>query len=255
MVATSWSRVTPSGRDGCQPSRIICRTSSRSGARAEGPNAHSGVGPKDRAHPRPDSRGGGEHVDPDGSGRKDRQAGPPPTEGVVPCHVIVVPGPQMVLSPCIEEPCPVVRRLSGQDVSRIRRTLHRQGDAPATLRVGDRERVADDEQACTHLVNILSAKDWQTDKAWIGSKALELARSNTYDAIVFDYQKPGLDGAEVCRLIREAQPEARHVFVTGTPDIETVYHAMVAGADRVLAKPIDPTELIHVLEEQLVGSA
>ena len=74
------------------------------------------------------------------------------------------------------------------------------------------------------------------------------------DAIVFDYRTPGLDGTDVCRRIRESQPDARHVFMTGTTKIDTVYRAMEAGADRVLAKPVDPTELVHVLEEQLAGS-
>jgi DNA-binding NarL/FixJ family response regulator len=60
-------------------------------------------------------------------------------------------------------------------------------------------------------------------------------------------------GANVCRRIRESQPRARNVFMTGTPNIATVYQAVEAGADRVLAKPIDPTELVHVLEEQLTG--
>ena len=60
-------------------------------------------------------------------------------------------------------------------------------------------------------------------------------------------------GANVCRHIRESQPRARNVFMTGTPNIDTVYQAVEAGADRVLAKPIDPTELVYVLEEQLTG--
>jgi two-component system, OmpR family, alkaline phosphatase synthesis response regulator PhoP len=114
--------------------------------------------------------------------------------------------------------------------------------------------VGDDEATCTYLAKILSAsakEDWRTDIAWIGSTALELARNGAYDAVVFDYRKPGLDGAEVCRLIRQALPSARRVFVTGTPGIDTVYRAMEAGADRVLAKPVEPAELVHVLEEQL----
>jgi DNA-binding response OmpR family regulator len=113
--------------------------------------------------------------------------------------------------------------------------------------------VGDDEEACTYLSKLLSAKDWQTDSAWVGSKALELALNNTYDAVVFDYRKPGLDGAEVCRRIRESQPGARNVYMTGTPNIETVYRAVEAGADRVLGKPVDPTELVHVIEEELTG--
>ena len=108
--------------------------------------------------------------------------------------------------------------------------------------------VGDDKEACTYLAKMLSAKDWQTDIAWIGSKALELARKNAYDAIVFDYRKPGLDGADVCRRIRGSQPDARIVCMTGTQNIETVYQAVEAGTDPVLAKPVDPVELVRVLE-------
>jgi CheY-like chemotaxis protein len=115
--------------------------------------------------------------------------------------------------------------------------------------------VGDYEETCTYLAKILSVKDWHTDEAWIGSKALELARNSAYDAIVFDYRKPGMDGAEVCRLIREVQTDARHVFMTGTTNVETVYQAVQAGADRVLAKPVDPTELVRILEEEQAKSA
>jgi DNA-binding response OmpR family regulator len=115
--------------------------------------------------------------------------------------------------------------------------------------------VADDEETCTFLSQILATKEWHADIAWIGSKALEFARTNTYAAVVFDYRRPGLDGADVCRRIRESQPDARHVFMTGTPGIETVYKAIEAGADRVLGKPVDPAELVRVLEEQLTVSA
>lgn len=113
--------------------------------------------------------------------------------------------------------------------------------------------VGDDEEACTYLVRILSAKDWRTDTAWGCAKALELARCNNYHAIVCDHRKPGLDSAEVCRRIQEAQPRAHIIFMTGTPNIDSVYRAIEAGAERVLAKPVEPAELVHILEEQLAA--
>ncbi len=42
--------------------------------------------------------------------------------------------------------------------------------------------------------------------------------------------------------------------MTGTTNIETVYLAVEAGADRVLAKPVDPIELVRVLEEPKEGT-
>ena len=39
--------------------------------------------------------------------------------------------------------------------------------------------VSDNEESCTYLAKNPSAKDWQTDEAWVGSKAVELARRKT----------------------------------------------------------------------------
>ena len=51
--------------------------------------------------------------------------------------------------------------------------------------------------------------------------------------------------------IQELQPGVREVFLTGYPSIDTVYPAIEAGADHVLAKPVNPAELLQVLEEEL----
>jgi CheY-like chemotaxis protein len=111
--------------------------------------------------------------------------------------------------------------------------------------------VDDDENTRAYLAKILSAKHWHVDTAADGPEALEFVQNQSYDAVVLDYRMPGMDGAEVCRRIREIQPEAREIFLTGYPLINTVFPAIDAGAERVLAKPVNPEELVHVVEEQL----
>ncbi len=74
--------------------------------------------------------------------------------------------------------------------------------------------VDDDKIACIFVMKILSVKkDWQVDVAWKGTMALELVKKKAYDAVVLDYRMPGMDGAELCRRIREMQPGVR-----GVPD-------------------------------------
>ena len=86
-------------------------------------------------------------------------------------------------------------------------------------------------------------KDWRTDQAWIGSKALELARHNAYDAIVFDYRKPGMDGAEVCRRIR-AKSAVPVLFLTARDgEIDRIL-GLELGADDYVTKPFSPRELV-----------
>jgi CheY-like chemotaxis protein len=115
--------------------------------------------------------------------------------------------------------------------------------------------VDDDPRICTYVAKFLSGQGWAADTACDGASALELVQRKTYDAVVLDYRMPGMDGAELCRRVREIQPEVRIIFVTGFPTIDTVFPAVDAGAQRVLAKPVDPDALIRVLEQQLSEAA
>jgi DNA-binding response OmpR family regulator len=111
--------------------------------------------------------------------------------------------------------------------------------------------VDDDKNIRNYVATILSSRGWRVDTACDGPSALRLARRTTYDAVVLDYRMPGMDGAELCRRIREAQPGVRGVLLTGFPTINTVFPTIEAGAQRVLAKPVRPDELIRTLEEEL----
>jgi DNA-binding response OmpR family regulator len=115
--------------------------------------------------------------------------------------------------------------------------------------------VDDDPLTCKYLAMIFSAKDWSVDTASNSSTALEFTRQKHYDAVVLDRMSADMDGAELCRRIKDAQPDIRSVFLTPDPNIGTVFPAMEAGAERVLAKPVDPHELVRALEEQLATAA
>ncbi len=116
--------------------------------------------------------------------------------------------------------------------------------------------VVDDERRTReYLAAILSARGWRVDTACDGPTALEFVHRTKYDVVVLDYRMPDMDGAETCRRIRQVQPEVRGVFVTGFPTIDTVYPAIASGADRVLAKPVNPAELVRTLEEELAKQA
>jgi two-component system response regulator HydG len=115
--------------------------------------------------------------------------------------------------------------------------------------------VDDDSLTCDYLAQILTAKNWSVDTASNSSAALELAGQKHYDVVVLDYKLPDMDGAELCRRIKDTQPDTRNVFLTDNPNIGTVFPAMEAGAERVLSKPVNPHELLHAIEEQLATAA
>ena len=111
--------------------------------------------------------------------------------------------------------------------------------------------VDDDEAARACVTEILASRNWRVDTAEDGPSALALVEQQSYDVVVLDYRMPGMNGAELCRRIRELQPDVRGVFLTGFPTIDAVYPAIKAGADHVLAKPVDQAELLSVVEQEL----
>jgi DNA-binding NarL/FixJ family response regulator len=65
------------------------------------------------------------------------------------------------------------------------------------------------------------------------------------EVVITDWAMPGVDGTELAHRIRSGA-EGSYTFVmilTGKADAGAARHAMRAGADDVLAKPLDPAEL------------
>lgn len=114
--------------------------------------------------------------------------------------------------------------------------------------------VVDDEpNTRAYIGTILMQEDWRVDTASDGFAALELVERTRYDAIVLDYRMPGMNGADLCRQIEVRRPGIPKVLVTGYPTIDTVYPAVESGVNHVLAKPLNPRELIDVLHRELAA--
>ena len=79
-----------------------------------------------------------------------------------------------------------------------------------------------------------------------GLEGIAKARSREPDTILLDIQMPGMDGFEVCRLLKE-DPLTRHVpivFLTArNADSASRVRGLEIGGDAFLSKPVDPGEL------------
>lgn len=78
-----------------------------------------------------------------------------------------------------------------------------------------------------------------------GEKAIALARKGKIDLILLDIMLPGMDGFDVCRILKESE-ETHHiqvVIVTLLTDLESRIKGVKMGADDYLIKPIDKREL------------
>jgi DNA-binding response OmpR family regulator len=113
--------------------------------------------------------------------------------------------------------------------------------------------VDDDKSTCRFISKALARHGFEVDTATDEAAALQLVSQHEYALALLDYHMPDIDGAKLFRQMRVAQPKMIAVFLTGDPTLGTVYPAIDAGAERVLAKPIGVEELLKVVEDQLAA--
>ncbi|MBN2295699.1 MAG: response regulator, partial [Pirellulales bacterium] len=73
------------------------------------------------------------------------------------------------------------------------------------------------------------------------------------DVVILDLRMPGMDGYEVCRMIK-AQDSTRHaevIAITAFPSPESEQRIIDCGARVCLAKPLDLDLLVKEIEKSL----
>jgi FixJ family two-component response regulator len=66
--------------------------------------------------------------------------------------------------------------------------------------------------------------------------------------ILLDVRIPGLSGPELQERLSELGSTLPIIFVTGYPDVRTTVHAIKAGAEDFLTKPVSSDDLLHAVE-------
>ena len=91
----------------------------------------------------------------------------------------------------------------------------------------------------------------ETRTAYDGLEAVEAAEAFRPDVVLLDIGLPKLNGYEACRRIRE-QPWGKGVTivaVTGWGQEEDRRRSQEAGFDHHLVKPVDPADIMGLLEK------
>jgi signal transduction histidine kinase/CheY-like chemotaxis protein len=124
----------------------------------------------------------------------------------------------------------------------------------SSLPVSGHVLVAEDAKANQMLVRILLQKmGLQVTIVEDGQQAVDRVRSETFDLILMDMQMPVMNGYEAAREIK--------TMGISTPIIAITAHAMKgdeekcfdAGCDGYLAKPIEKSKLVEVLQKYITG--
>jgi len=108
---------------------------------------------------------------------------------------------------------------------------------------GKRVLVVDDDRKTVEFVKLYLKRDgYRVLTAYDGVEALRLARENRPDLIVLDLMLPGLDGIEVCRVLRE-ESDVPVIMLTARTADEDKLTGLGVGADDYVTKPFSPREL------------
>ena len=86
-------------------------------------------------------------------------------------------------------------------------------------------------------------------------EALKMIPAGNYDAIISDYQMPGMDGIEFLQVIRETIGDIPFILFTGRGREEVVIQAINNGADFYLQKGGDPVPQFVELEHKIHQAA
>ncbi len=118
--------------------------------------------------------------------------------------------------------------------------------------------VDDDPDLVESVSTILQNKNHKVVQAYGGIEGLEKARTEKPDAIVLDVMMPDKDGYEVCKELK-ADPNCQDIpvllltaVVSQIPNTTyTTRMGMETEADDYVDKPVEPSELVRLVERLL----
>jgi DNA-binding response OmpR family regulator len=121
---------------------------------------------------------------------------------------------------------------------------------------GKRVLVVDDDSKTVELVKLYLNRDgYKVLTAYDGVEALRLAREGHPELIVLDLMLPGMDGLEVCRILRK-ESDVPIIMLTAKTTDQDKLTGLNSGADDYVTKPFSPRELaarVRTLLRRLPG--
>ena len=127
--------------------------------------------------------------------------------------------------------------------------------------------IVDDDAVSLHLLaDRLKAAGHEVALASDGNEAFDLCRKLRVDLVIADWIMPGMDGLELCRILK-ADPSLRQMYfilLTARESLSDRVRALDSGADEYLIKPCADEEIlarvraglrIHRLQEELAAMA
>lgn len=105
--------------------------------------------------------------------------------------------------------------------------------------------IIEDEDSIRKFVKInLDRAGFDVKDAASGEDGIDIARKSKIDIVVLDIMLPGMDGYQVCKILRQEFPHLGIIMLTAkSQDIDKIM-GLEYGTDDYMTKPFNPVELV-----------
>lgn len=112
--------------------------------------------------------------------------------------------------------------------------------------------VIDDELSmCTLLEKFLSKNGFNVESTISGKQGVHLMKNKFYDVILCDYRLTDITAEDLFDEIKRNSNNSVVIFITGYANLNIAVNLIKEGAYHYLAKPLNPDELLEIINKSL----
>ena len=116
----------------------------------------------------------------------------------------------------------------------------------------DRILIVDDEQLiCSIFDKRLKEEGYECITAHNGIEALNYFSKNTLSLIISDLKMPQMNGMELLKKVKSADPKMMVIMITSYPDMDIALEAMRLGAFDFITKPVELDLMVLIVKKAL----
>ena len=118
----------------------------------------------------------------------------------------------------------------------------------------DKVLIVDDDKFIRAILQDALAGRYISLEADNGQTALDLVLSEAPDLVILDIEMPGMNGIEVCRIIKETEQTKRIpvLLITAHTNRDEILLGLQTGADDYITKPVHPPEVVARVDAHLL---
>jgi two-component system copper resistance phosphate regulon response regulator CusR len=105
--------------------------------------------------------------------------------------------------------------------------------------------IVEDEKKIADTIKLgLTENGYLIDVAYDGNIGYKLYKANDYNLVILDINLPGMNGYELCKIIRADNPRIPVIMLTAMSTLNDKIEGYDAGADDYMVKPFEFKELL-----------